>query len=123
MFITSSNNSNNLFESFKIANNVSKQFKQIKQKSNTCEHFNTNKGVKKYKQKQTRLIRSLLENVCVFHYILNLIDNVEYVVYALYSSIVRTKFLFKYNTTKFQLINTHFKNIEEKKPIPKPRLG
>jgi hypothetical protein len=29
-----------------------------------------------------------VENVCVFQYIFNLIDNVEYVVYALYSSIV-----------------------------------
>jgi hypothetical protein len=38
-----------------------KQFKRTKQKSNTCEQFNTNKEVKKYKQKQSRLIRSLCD--------------------------------------------------------------
>jgi hypothetical protein len=31
-----------------------------------------------------------VENVCVFQYILNLIDNVEYIVYALYSRISKT---------------------------------
>jgi hypothetical protein len=32
-----------------------------------------------------------VENVCVNKYIFDLIDNVEYVVYALYSRIVKTK--------------------------------